>query len=285
MHWLKRLFGCSAKGVPVASELLDYTGRIGRAFGQHIGRLRAGAIDSAILPLLDDVQPRFSQNARAISDLARQCHIDGGFHTKSFPKERSGPAWLVATALPVRPNGAAEFFAQAYPSGYPQHIETLLASEGHRIAEACGHSVLAELLLYVGRSTNEGLSVGIALVRFDPERWKSAPLLILPEECLTSEDKSRLRGEELGEDHEESEGELAWRLVRLTKKADEEARANADGKFGFPVARAEIRTIGEQVFARAGKPGMIRLCHQVHTLGGNARLVEQAWDGIGDWRG
>ena len=49
--------------------------------------------------------------------------------------------------------------------------------------------------------------------------------------------------------------------------------------------RMKIREIGKRLYETGGEDRMKLLCYRVGHLGGLARTLEMAWDGIGPWRG
>jgi|GEM_PF-6361656 len=76
---------------------------------------------------------------------------------------------------------------------------------------------------------------------------------------------------------------LGLRLAALGEEASSELSGRDD--FSCPTANAAMRDIGQYLHRSGGEDRMRAVCDLVSVLRGNARLVEQFWNGIGKWRG
>ncbi len=76
---------------------------------------------------------------------------------------------------------------------------------------------------------------------------------------------------------------LSLRLSVLGEEAGVELSGRSD--LSCPVAESSVRDIGQYLHRLGGEDRMRTICNLVGVLRGNARLVEQFWDGIGTWRG
>jgi len=82
----------------------------------------------------------------------------------------------------------------------------------------------------------------------------------------------------LGDDEQ-----LSRRIAVLIKQGAEEYRT----KQNDALARTsdEIKRIGEHLYANGGHEHMQKVYYRVQALGGQARLIDLYWDGIGEWEG
>jgi hypothetical protein len=69
---------------------------------------------------------------------------------------------------------------------------------------------------------------------------------------------------------------IASRLIELLKKVDA-------GNNLLPDAKQEIRTIGNNVWKQGKMEHMWLVAYRVQHRKGDVGLLEQAWDGIGEW--
>jgi len=80
-----------------------------------------------------------------------------------------------------------------------------------------------------------------------------------------------------------SDEQFARRLVALVQQGAEEYRTKRIDALAR--TSAEIKLIGEQLYSNAGHEHMQRVYYRVTALGGNGRLLDLYWDGIGEWQG
>lgn len=76
--------------------------------------------------------------------------------------------------------------------------------------------------------------------------------------------------------------QLARQLVLLIKRGYEEYSAKQSD--ALERTDAEIKKIGEHLYANGGHEHMQAVYYRVTALGGNGRLLDQYWDGIGQWQ-
>ena len=60
---------------------------------------------------------------------------------------------------------------------------------------------------------------------------------------------------------------------------------DASGLIEDVTTSAQIEEIGEHLYANGGHAHMQKVYYRVQALGGNGRLLDLDWDGIGEWQG
>ena len=76
--------------------------------------------------------------------------------------------------------------------------------------------------------------------------------------------------------------QLARQLALLIKRGSEEYTARKTD--ALAKTSAEIKRIGEHLYSTGGHEHMQAVWYRVKALGGNGRLLDQYWDGIGQWQ-
>jgi len=76
--------------------------------------------------------------------------------------------------------------------------------------------------------------------------------------------------------------QLARQLVLLIKEGSEQYRdQNTEA---LSRTSAEIKRVGKHLYTTGGHEHMQAVWYRVRALGGNGRLLDQYWDGIGQWQ-
>lgn len=166
--------------------------RIMRMLNTHLARVRTERHETT-LKVLDELEARFSESSLAISAMVEQTLADRKLHTKAIGGGGIR-TWLLVSAVPSDRFNSVHFFSRINPPGYFGYIDFWLNSQPLKVAREMGHDVFAHVLVYADASSNEPLSIGIGLLPLNPALKDANPLMIVPEESLTREEKTAMGG-------------------------------------------------------------------------------------------
>lgn len=175
----------------------------------HLAPLRA---DQNVVPrkIVKELESRFTEVVSKVSALVEDTLADRQLHTTTI----GGGAcqtWLLVSVLPCSRHNAPNFFRQEYPPGYTGYMDHWLRSSLVQRAKAMGHDVFGHVLLYADPSPHEPLSISVGIVPFEPRKYAD-PFMLMPEEALTTEEKSALGIETQEPGYQPIESMANWSL-------------------------------------------------------------------------